>query len=386
MADFYLNPALSYSGVGPLLRQQSILRALGQHGLTPSQLDTYAQAAIREMYQPAMNRAIRMYELAQADKRAQEQLGLQREELGFKKEQAEQAAKASTLSAVAGLAGTAGLGYLGYKALKPEFIPLSSNVTALPSTSSFVSSALTPVALTARDLSGMGAYTSASMFPKLGALGGEQFAVKASLGPLGTTAGTAGTAGTTAGTATSALSSLTSSPYFIPGVGGALRIGIGLATGEEPKKAISSGVGTAVGAYIGQAIAPVPGIGAIVGGAIGNFVGNLFGCIIISAIHGRDSEEVDIARRFRDSFLDLPTLRGYYFLADRVVPLMELDPNFKQHVKQTLVDRLIRFGRAFFAKKQADNIDTNTTINFLTLCRCLGLQMTSYHRLNGEVI
>ena len=375
MADFYLNPALSYSGVGPLLRQQSISRALGQHGLTPSQLDTYAQAAIREMYQPAMNRAIRMYELAQADKRAQEQLGLQREELGFKKEQAEQAAKASKLSAVAGLAGTAGLGYLGYKALKPEFIPLSSNVTALPSTSSFVSSALTPVALTARDLSGTGAYTSASMFPKLEALGG-QFAVK----PLGTTAGTAGTAGTTA------LSSLTSSPYFIPGVGGALRIGFGLATGEEPKKAISSGVGTAVGAYIGQAIAPVPGIGAIVGGAIGNFVGNLFGCIIISAIHGRDSEEVDIARRFRDSFLDLPTLRGYYFLADRVVPLMELDPNFKQHVKQTLVDRLIRFGRAFFAKKQADNIDTNTTINFLTLCRCLGLQMTSYHRLNGEVI
>jgi len=380
-----------------LLRQQSILRALGQHGLTPSQLDTYAQAAIREMYQPAMNRAIRTYELAQADKRAQEQLGLQqeqlrlqREELGFKKEQAEQAAKASTLSAVAGLAGTAGLGYLGYKALKPEFIPLSSNVTALPSTSSFVSSALTPVALTARDLSGMGAYTSASMFPKLGALGGEQFAVKASLGPLGTTAGTAGTAGTTAGTATSALSSLTSSPYFIPGVSGVLRTGFGLATGEEPKKAISSGVGTAVGAYIGQAIAPVPVIGAVVGSILGNVVGSLFGggggCIIISAIHGRDSEEVDIARRFRDSFLDLPTLRGYYFLADRVVPLMELDPNFKQHVKQTLVDRLIRFGKAFFAKKQADDIDTNTTINFLTLCRCLGLQMTSYHRLNGEVI
>ena len=363
MADFYLNPALSYSGVGPLLRQQSILRALGQHGLTPSQLDTYAQAAIREMYQPAMNRAIRMYELAQADKRAQEQLGLQREELEFKKEQAEQAAKASTLGALTSLAGTAGLGYLAYKAL-------------------------TPVALTtARDLSGMGAYTSASMFPKLGALGGEQFAVKASLGPLGTTAGTAGTAGTTAGTATSGLSSLTSSPYFIPGVSGVIRTGIGLATGEEPKKAISSGVGTAVGAYIGQAIAPVPVIGAVVGSAIGSVVGNLFrGCIIISAIHGRDSEEVDIARRFRDSFLDLPTLRGYYFLADRVVPLMELDPNFKQHVKQTLVDRLIRFGRAFFAKKQADNIDTNTTINFLTLCRCLGLQMTSYHRLNGEVI
>ena len=372
MADFYLNPALSYSGVGPLLRQQSISRALGQHGLTPSQLDTYAQAAIREMYQPAMNRAIRMYELAQADKRAQEQLGLQREELGFKKEQAEQAAKASTLGALTSLAGTAGLGYLGYKALlKPSdvtnVVPTVAN-TGLTSVASTGATSSGPFVVNQGLSLTPGTVTQTTTGP---------FAVNESLA-LGATE---------SGAASSGLSSLTSSPYFIPGVSGVIRTGIGLATGEEPKKAISSGVGTAVGASIGSAIAP--GIGTVIGSILGNVVGSLFGggggCIIIS-IHGRDSEEVDIARRFRDSFLDLPTLRGYYFLADRVVPLMELDPNFKQHVKQTLVDRLIRFGRAFFAKKQADNIDTNTTINFLTLCRCLGLQMTSYHRLNGEVI
>ena len=357
---YYYAPALSYSGIGEILRQQNILKGLGQYGLTPSQIEKYAQAAIAQMYEPYVNRATRMYELSLQDQRA-------RQELDFRKEQAQQAVRASTLGALTNLAGTAGLGYLGYKLLlKPSdvtnVVPTVAN-TGLTS-SSFVFSPLTP-----RDLSGMGAYTGSSA---------------GTAGTAGTTAGAAGTAGETA---TSGLSSLTSSPYFIPGVGGALRTGIGLVTGEEPKKAISSGVGTAVGAYIGQAIAPVPGIGAVIGGAIGSVVGNLFrGCIIISAIHGRDSEEVDIARRFRDSFLDLPTLRGYYFLADRVVPLMELDPNFKQHVKQTLVDRLIRFGRAFFAKKQADNIDTNTTINFLTLCRCLGLQMTSYHRLNGEVI
>lgn len=393
MADYYA-PALSYSGIGEILRQQNILKGLGQYGLTPSQVEKYAQAAIAQMYEPYVNRATRMYELSLQDQRARQQLALQQEELDFRKEQAQQAVRASTLGALANIGGTIGLGYLASKYLKPGQSPAVTTYSTGLSPSGFslgytgellsmpgvVSSAipsaetaLASPALTAgiRSLAGASGYASPTALP--GALSVGRFGVESSLAPSATTA-----------QGTSFLSSLTSSPYFIPGVSGVLRTGVGLLAGEKPGRAVSSGAGTAAGAYIGSLF---PGVGTVVGAILGNVVGSLFGgCIIISAVHGKDSEEVDIARRFRDTFLDLPTLRGYYFIADRVVPLMELYPDFKQHIKTTLVDRLIRFGRAFFADKRPSNTDICTTINFLTLCRYFGLQMAAYRRSNGEVI
>jgi len=69
------------------------------------------------------------------------------------------------------------------------------------------------------------------------------------------------------------------------------------------------------------------------------------GCIIVTACTSPDSEEVNITRAYRDKFLDPVTLRGYYMIADKIVPLMKKWPWFKKLIKKVLVDNLIEYGR-----------------------------------------
>ena len=251
----YYAPALSFTGAGNILEQENIRRALGQTGLTPSQLDRYARAAINEMYIPYQNRMT-----------SEQRLAEERRQFDVKQQLAEDVLKqqqgAGLLGAITNIGTTLGGGYLMYKALKP------STPTPTPT-------------------------------------------------PTPTTA-------TQTGTTQSTWSALTSSPYFVPGVAGGLRAIGGLVSGERPERALARGAGTAAGTYAGAQIgtAIAPGVGTVIGSIIGSVVTDLVGdsCIIVTAIHGRDSEQVDIARRFRDTFLDSPTLRGYYFLAEQMSP------------------------------------------------------------------
>ena len=43
-------------------------------------------------------------------------------------------------------------------------------------------------------------------------------------------------------------------------------------------------------------------------------------CIIVTCCHGRHSEQVDIAREYRTGSCRTAQIRGYYALADKVVP------------------------------------------------------------------
>jgi len=317
----YYAPALSFTGVGNILEQENIRRALGQTGLTPSQLDRYARAAINEMYIPYQNRMT-----------SEQRLAEERRQFDVKQQLAEDVLKqqqgAGLLGAITNIGTTLGGGYLMYKALKP------STPTPTPT-------------------------------------------------PTPTTA-------TQTGTTQSTWSALTSSPYFAPAAAGGLRAIGGLVSGERPERALARGAGTAAGTYAGAQIgtAIFPGVGTVIGSIIGSVVTDLLGdsCIIVTAIHGRDSEQVDIARRFRDTFLDSPTLRGYYFLAEQIVPFMKLYPDFKHYVKTLLVDKLIQFGRAVFDKQPVSDEAISTTLSFLSTCRQIGLGIPQYKRMNGEVI
>ena len=69
-------------------------------------------------------------------------------------------------------------------------------------------------------------------------------------------------------------------------------------------------------------------------------------CIIITVCTSRDSDEVNIARKFRDRYLDTETLGGYYAIAHIVVPILKRFAFLRKVIKRFLVDRLIDFAKA----------------------------------------
>ena len=114
-----------------------------------------------------------------------------------------------------------------------------------------------------------------------------------------------------------------------------------------------------------------PGIGTIFGAA----AGLLGSCIIVSSCTDPDSHEVNITREFRDKHLDPITLKGYYELAGYIVPLIKTSEQFKQYIKETLVDRLVDFGEWFMGYKgKLKYYDSEVvTRNFLTTCYLIGV-------------
>jgi len=123
--------------------------------------------------------------------------------------------------------------------------------------------------------------------------------------------------------------------------------------------------GAAIGAGIGSLI--LPGLGTAIGGGIGSLVGG--GCIIISACTDPDSYEVNIAREYRDSYMSLEELIGYYTLARLIVPIMP-----KKLVKRFLVDRLVDYGEVILGKKKQLKFMSSywITTGFLKLCEGIG--------------
>jgi hypothetical protein len=166
-----------------------------------------------------------------------------------------------------------------------------------------------------------------------------------------------------------------------------------LGQGGETEQDIAGGVvgGAATGAAAGTWV--FPGVGTAIGGIIGGVVGGATAalddsCIIVTCCHGRHSEQVQIARDYRDAFMTPRQIRGYYVLADRLVPHMIRKPKLKTVVGRLLVNRLITFGR--WATGRTATLPTITsflvTKVFLGLCSGVGIYVQQYvRRVTGEV-
>jgi len=110
-------------------------------------------------------------------------------------------------------------------------------------------------------------------------------------------------------------------------------------------------------------------------------------CIIITTATSPYSYEVDVARIFRDEFLGPITLRGYYMIADKIVPLMRKSALFKKIVKKHLIDHLIKYGEwVLGASKRQPHKSRTITKTFLKLCKFFGSFKPFYIRSNGEII
>jgi hypothetical protein len=158
--------------------------------------------------------------------------------------------------------------------------------------------------------------------------------------------------------------------------------------GEETERKLG---GMATGAAIGGVIGGP--VGAVVGGAAGALADPIMDfisdpCIIVTACHGKDSEEVNITREYRDNFLNKDTLRGYYMLAEQLVPYMKSNEEYKKYIKNNFVNHFIEVGKYRLGKviEKPSDESINITDGFLNVCNIIGKSVDSFTRLNKEVI
>lgn len=111
------------------------------------------------------------------------------------------------------------------------------------------------------------------------------------------------------------------------------------------------------------------------------------GCIIVTACTDRHSPEVEIAREYRDKYLTPEQRRGYYMIAEKVVPALRKYPCIKRLTKRFLVDNLISYGRYALKKgPEPGTISRAVTKAFLWLCKQAGQCRLSFTRANGETV
>jgi len=144
---------------------------------------------------------------------------------------------------------------------------------------------------------------------------------------------------------------------------------------------------SALGTWLENAVmAPIAGFPVWVASNI--LKGWGLGCIIVTACTDPHSPEVEIAREYRDKFMDLDQIRGYYMIAEKVVPLIKRSNIFKGIVKRVLVDSLVDYGKSALGKQEQKPRLASRTISkgFLWLCRKVGQTRETFTRCNGEVV
>jgi hypothetical protein len=125
-----------------------------------------------------------------------------------------------------------------------------------------------------------------------------------------------------------------------------------------------------------------------IGGAIGAAGGAAGACIIVTVCTSPDSYEVNVTREYRKRFMDAESIRGYYMLADQLVPLLKKHTNLRELFKIHLVDRLVDYGEFKLGNKTEMIYSESRDVakSFLRLCKQIGATIPRYIRSNGEVV
>jgi len=148
----------------------------------------------------------------------------------------------------------------------------------------------------------------------------------------------------------------------------------------ERRDRLTSGV---VGAALGWGSLGVLGpVGAVAGFALGWLSGD---CIIITACTDRNSYEVGVARAYRDRYMSIEELAGYYQIADIVAPVLRRIPILKALTKKVLIDSLVDYGEWFMHLKEdmkRPKISKFITLAFLIVCEYAGIRRIG----NGEPV
>jgi len=243
----------------------------------------------------------------------------------------EQEKKQAQMANLIGMGQTAVTGALGYSALKEAGV--------------FGGGGAAGVSLGGAGAGFAGGGTLAGAIPVAGTLAGDT-ALASTAPALG-----GGTTGFTVG------ETMGSSARATVGFGSYLgAAGAGYGVGSMTSKALGGGPkgtfggalsGAAAGALYGTYI--MPGIGTGIGAAIGAITGAFGGsgkcCFIFIASHGYLHP---IVREYRDMKMTTRNRRGYYWLADRLVPLMEKSKIATWAVKWLMVKPMTCYGKYYY--------------------------------------
>lgn len=155
----------------------------------------------------------------------------------------------------------------------------------------------------------------------------------------------------------------------------------GLVEDKKSAEILGGGLKGALTGFVASGFNPV---GALVGFASGSAGG---ACVIVTACTDPQSYEVNVAREYRDRFMTLFQLRGYYYIAERVVPTIKSSRIAKWFSKNMFVDYLIDYGEWILGKKDRREklLSSVVSRSFLGLCDFIGSRVKPVVRSNGEV-
>tara|TARA_E500000318_G_scaffold106175_1_gene113870 strand:+ start:3618 stop:4763 length:1146 start_codon:yes stop_codon:yes gene_type:complete len=110
------------------------------------------------------------------------------------------------------------------------------------------------------------------------------------------------------------------------------------------------------------------------------------GCcfIMLEARYG-DGTMDKVVRRYRDEFMTDKNRRGYYKLAEVLVPLMRKSKAVKWIVSKTMTDPLVAYGKYYYGENKTGVIFTPVKNFWMKLFDTLGGD-TKFIRENGEVV
>lgn len=236
------------------------------------------------------------------------------------------------------------------------------------------------------------------------ATGSLVYALMPSAAPT-TAAGAAGAAGAEAGAGAATTLGTTTPvlPYLGPAVAGYVapdvvnaihedtteNLGhnttLGLVQDEGTADFIGSvEAGAAAGATVG-AFVPIPGApvaGAVIGGTLGGIRQIVSDCcfIFVEAYSGL----LPIVRRYRDEHMTDKNRRGYYRIADKIVPMMQKSKAFKWAVRIVMTGPMVSYGKYFYGVGKIGIIFAPVAKMWLKIFDLLG--SGTYTRKNGEKI
>lgn len=108
------------------------------------------------------------------------------------------------------------------------------------------------------------------------------------------------------------------------------------------------------------------------------------GCCFIF-LEAEDGTLPDVVRRYRDEHMTVQNRRGYYKLAEVLVPLMRRSWAVKQAVRWLMVKPLIAYGRHHYRQGKAGRLFKPVARFWLSLFEYLG-QDHPFRRENGDIV
>lgn len=157
---------------------------------------------------------------------------------------------------------------------------------------------------------------------------------------------------------------------------------------EEPESN-NSGIGMVAGAVAGTALATAGTMAATAAGAAGFAAGGAIGLlaccfIMLEARYGNGTMD-KVVRRYRDEKMTERNRRGYYKVAEVLVPMMRKSRLFKWVVTKTFADPLVCYGKWYYGENKYGWIFKPVEKFWMGIFNTVGGDV-QFIRANGEVV